>query len=318
MSAQVTGDALPAVEELDGALGVSGVELVPDEGVGDGVVVALEFDVIVDVHADLFPLGEDVGLGAQRPQRRAVDGLEGAASRAGEFSERTRIEPFEPFGDGAVEFAEGEECAVSQRGEDPSLDHLHADFSLGLVAGTAHPSGEDGEAVVLGEVGVGGVGVGLVAMRASDGRLEIVGHDDLGDTVEEAQRTHVRGAPVGQGLGPGRLGEGVVRRPEHGDEDLRVAQLPGDGVHDRYALASVVDEQLLAGAVGLAHHHVDAPAPHTVALAELAVLQSLGMLGFVLLPQQRQGDPWTAAFGVDLSPIRNGPLDASRHLGAGE
>ena len=82
MSAQVAGDALPAVEELDGALGV---------------------------------------------------GLEGAASRAGELSERTRIEPFEPFGDGAVEFAEREERAVSQRGEDPALDHLHADFNLGLV-----------------------------------------------------------------------------------------------------------------------------------------------------------------------------------------
>ena len=92
--------------------------------------MAFEFDVIVDVHADLFPLGEDVGLGGQRTQRRAVDGLEGAASRAGELSERTRIEPFEPFGDGAVEFAEREERAVSQRGEDPALDHLHADFNL--------------------------------------------------------------------------------------------------------------------------------------------------------------------------------------------
>ena len=66
VGAHVAGDALSAVEELDGALGVSGVELAPDEGVRDGVVVAFELDVIVDVHADLFPLGEDVGLGWQR------------------------------------------------------------------------------------------------------------------------------------------------------------------------------------------------------------------------------------------------------------
>ena len=59
----MAGDALPAVEELDGVGGESGVELAPDEGVGDGVVVAFELDVVVDVHADLLPLGEDVGLG---------------------------------------------------------------------------------------------------------------------------------------------------------------------------------------------------------------------------------------------------------------
>ena len=49
VGAHVAGDALAAVEELDGALGVSGVELASDEGVRDGVVVAFELDVIVDV-----------------------------------------------------------------------------------------------------------------------------------------------------------------------------------------------------------------------------------------------------------------------------
>ena len=86
---------------------------------------------------------------------------------------------------------------MSQSGEDPALDELHADFSLGLVSGPAHPGGDDGEAVVLGEVGVGGVGVGLVAVSTGDGRAQIVGHDDLGDAVEEVQCPHMRGAPVG-------------------------------------------------------------------------------------------------------------------------
>ena len=48
MGAHVAGDALPVVEEFDGVGGVSGVELAPDEGVGDGVVVAFELDVVVD------------------------------------------------------------------------------------------------------------------------------------------------------------------------------------------------------------------------------------------------------------------------------
>ena len=64
--APVGGDALAAVEELDGVSGVSGEELAPDQRVGDGVVVAVELDVVVDVHTDLLPLGEDVGLGGER------------------------------------------------------------------------------------------------------------------------------------------------------------------------------------------------------------------------------------------------------------
>ena len=61
--------------------------------------------------------------------------------------------------------------------------------------------------------------------------------------------------------------------------------------------------------MGLAHHDIEASAPRTVALAELAVLQPLGVLGFVLLPQQRQRHPLAAAFGVDPSPVRNGAFD---------
>ena len=60
----------------------------------------------------------------------------------------------------------------------------------------------------------------------------------------------------------------------------------------------------MSAPVGLAHHHVEALTPSAVALAELTVLQPLGVLGLVLVPQQREGDVLVAAFGVDLSPVR--------------
>jgi putative transposase len=47
---------------------------------------------------------------------------------------------------------------------------------------------------------------------------------------EERKRALVRGDPVGQGLRPGRLGIGVARRAEHGDEDLRARDLATAGV----------------------------------------------------------------------------------------
>ena len=171
---------------------------------------------------------------------------------------------------------------------------------------------------MLGEVGVGGVGVGLEAMRPGDRGAQIVGHHDLGDAGEEVQRPHVRGAPVGERLGPGRLGEGVVRCPEDCDEDLCVTQFPGGAVDDGHAVAGVVDEQLLAGAVGLAHHHVEAPTPRSVAFAELAVLKPLGVDGLVLVPQQREGDALAPALSVHAGPVRNRAFVSSRHRGGGE
>ena len=74
----------------------------------------------------------------------------------------------------------------------------------------------------------------------------------------------------------------------------------------------------LARAVRLAHHHVEALAPRAVALAELAVLQPLGVLGLVLLPQQREGHALAPAFGVDLGPVRGDTLNARRDLRDGE
>ena len=47
--ADVAGDALAAMDALDGAGGQSDVELAPDQRVGNRVVVAVDFHVTVDV-----------------------------------------------------------------------------------------------------------------------------------------------------------------------------------------------------------------------------------------------------------------------------
>ena len=72
----MAGDALAAVEELDGVVGDPGVEFTPHEGVADGVVVALKLEVAGDCARRTFlKLGEHVGLGRQRTQRigRSMD-----------------------------------------------------------------------------------------------------------------------------------------------------------------------------------------------------------------------------------------------------
>ena len=89
-------------------------------------------------------------------------------------------------------------------------------------------------------------------------------------TAQTSKIAYVRGDPVRQCLRTRRLGEGVARRPEHRDEDLRLAKLSGIAAHDRGRVPGVVHEQLLARAVILAHHHVELRRPGPVQLAEPA------------------------------------------------
>ena len=101
--AYVAGDALAAVDALHGGGGEPHVELASDQGVGDGVVVALHLDVVVDVDPRLLPLGEHVGRGGKGAKRRALDLLEQRAPRARELAERAFVEPLEELRGRGVE-----------------------------------------------------------------------------------------------------------------------------------------------------------------------------------------------------------------------
>jgi alkanesulfonate monooxygenase SsuD/methylene tetrahydromethanopterin reductase-like flavin-dependent oxidoreductase (luciferase family) len=62
----------------------------------------------------------------------------------------------------------------------------------------------------------------------------------------------VAGDPVLDLLGQGRLGVGVVRGAEDGDEQLDRDPLARGRVDEARLLARVIDEELLAGVVDLA------------------------------------------------------------------
>jgi hypothetical protein len=140
MRAQVARDPHALVEDLDGVGARAGVELFADQGMRDRVVVVVvDLDVVVDVHACLRPLGEDVGDGRQRAQGRAVEGLEETLARARELLEGPLVDALDEGADGGVELPEREERPVPQGRQHPALDELHARLDLGLVPGFAHP-----------------------------------------------------------------------------------------------------------------------------------------------------------------------------------
>jgi hypothetical protein len=68
------------VEDLDAAGGQARLDLGAGEAVGDGVIVGVDIDVIVDADPAHAPLAMFVRLSRQRLERRAIDLLEQLAA----------------------------------------------------------------------------------------------------------------------------------------------------------------------------------------------------------------------------------------------
>ena len=69
-----------SVEDLDAADGQARVDLGAGEAIGDGVIVGVDVDVIVDADPAHAPLAVFIGLARQRLERRAIDLLEQLAA----------------------------------------------------------------------------------------------------------------------------------------------------------------------------------------------------------------------------------------------
>src|SRR5437899_274603 len=77
VAAPMSGHALASVEELDRGRGHARVDVLVDERVGDGVVMPVQLDVVVDVDAGPdSPLAVQEGLGGQRAERGLIETFE--------------------------------------------------------------------------------------------------------------------------------------------------------------------------------------------------------------------------------------------------
>src|SRR2546426_7429610 len=127
-------DALAAVEDLDGGRGQAGVDVFMNERVGDGVVMAVELEVVVeaDASADL-PVAVDEGLGGEWPKCWLVQSLEELAATGPVEPHQPGIEIREGLGGSRGEGGEGGEGLVTEAGEGPPLRDLHGNFDLGAL-----------------------------------------------------------------------------------------------------------------------------------------------------------------------------------------
>ena len=58
----MAGHPLAVVETLHGSVSPTDINFLPDQLVGNAVVVAIEFDVVVNINGGLFSLGVLIGL----------------------------------------------------------------------------------------------------------------------------------------------------------------------------------------------------------------------------------------------------------------
>jgi hypothetical protein len=68
--------------------------------------------------------------------------------------------------------------------------------------------------------------------RKHDRRLRVVRHQQMRRAADRLEGMHMGVDPVGERLRPTGAREREARRAEHGDEDLRFPQFPGQPVDD--------------------------------------------------------------------------------------
>src|SRR5499427_5194208 len=110
--------------------------------------------------------------------------------------------------------------------------------------------------------------------------------------------------PIGQSLRPRCLGVRKIRRTHYSNKYLRLSNLSGQAIDHRHAISRVVDEQLVAAGVALAHRHRQPACPIPVELTESRIPIALGILFDVLVPQNRQRDVLALELAMDLAKVR--------------
>ena len=165
---RVNGHALVAAENLHRGGSDAQFHQGSHEPMRHAVVVAIEFDVIVDVDAGALEARDRHARGRQRAQGLLIQRGEGTCAAAGQLLERPGVQVGEQLGNGSVEFGQAEEAPVAKARQDPPLDHLDSDFDLRLVARTSGARWKDRHVVVVAELIDQAVDGGLVAIGPRD------------------------------------------------------------------------------------------------------------------------------------------------------
>ena len=188
--AQMNGDALALMENLDAAGGQPRLDLGAGEAVGDRIIVGVDVDVIIDADPAHAPLAVFVGLAGQRVERRAIDLLEELAAGDAEPPEDLFfVELRHELAERGVDVGEGDEGSSPKPAEQPALDDQHGLLDLRLVARLSRPRRQDGGFIMGRHLAVGTMDLRLVeAGLHHGGPGVVVRHDEIGNAPDRLAR----------------------------------------------------------------------------------------------------------------------------------
>ena len=113
--------------------------------------------------------------------------------------------------------------------------------------------------------------------------------------------------PIGERLRPSRSRIRKARGAEHGDEDLRHADFPGQPVDDdRHAVARIIEEKPFAGHMRLSHRDRQPEFKGAIEFAKPRIAVTAWIDGDIFVPDDQQGDVLALQLLMNGRPIRLG------------
>ena len=130
-----------------------------------------------------------------------------------------------------------------------------------------------GGAIARRHLGIRSIDLRFIEAGSDDGNLGVVGNDEARYPSNSCKGARVGADPIAERLRPGGLHVSEARCAHDGDKDFRLAHLAGRPVDDhRHRVACVINEQLIATQVGLAHRHRKLGFPAAVEFAKAGVV----------------------------------------------
>ena len=195
----MTGHALALIEDLHRPARAAGIHLLADQLIRRAVVMTVQFDVIVQIHARLLPLRIHERLQRQRLQRRSIDSLIQLGTRTGQLAKGPLIQLVNQLQDGLVQLRQTEELALAQRRQHPPLHDLNSDLRLGFVPWAIRPRRKDAHAIMNRQIAIGAIQLRLVVAGLLHARLQVVRERPAGSFHRRTRRPgHAReSSPTG-------------------------------------------------------------------------------------------------------------------------
>ena len=307
VAALMDRNTLSTMEHLDDALGDADLDLGANEGVRDRVQKVVDLDVIIEIDARSPPFRELPILRWQAIEGGAFDLLEQLAPADAQMAHRAFVHALHDELDRLVAFGQREERQRAQSPEDIGLSESDSGFDFCFISWLTRPRRKDSYRIMRGHRTIGSVDLWIVERGFVDAALQIIGDQQFGRTVEEAEHANMCTGPIRQLLRPGSLGVSQVRSAEHSNKYLGLVNIARLGINNRDPLPRVVHECLLAGDMMLTHHWAQPSLKPTQQITEAAIPVTLLVDLSIFLPQDHHRDPRPLHLARQRRPIRLGP-----------